>query len=162
MFDAKCPYCQDGCDRCNNGYVEATLSDARPIYTIQCLNEECKFVNGAHFGKPNEPSGSCCVCYGETRWVEADSIVEDENPPWVKNRQKFEIQHLEKVNEDQRNRIKELQSFAVSLLGDRVLSLQEAKMLNVCRICKGAVTVPFVYNYGKEYAHTQCLGQDSS
>lgn len=36
-------------------------------------------------------------------------------------------------------------------------SVAEAKKKNVCRICKQPVTVPFTLNYGKEFAHTDCL-----
>lgn len=36
-------------------------------------------------------------------------------------------------------------------------SVADAKAKGVCRICKQPVTFPFTLNYGKEFAHTDCL-----
>lgn len=37
------------------------------------------------------------------------------------------------------------------------ISVQEAQLYQICRICGGPDTAPFTLNYGKEYAHTKCL-----
>lgn len=40
-------------------------------------------------------------------------------------------------------------------------TLKQAKRMRVCRVCGDGETdgpgLPFVYNYGKEYAHQKCL-----
>ena len=40
---------------------------------------------------------------------------------------------------------------------DERITLAEAQLLDVCRICKAPSSVPFEYDYGREYAHTACL-----
>lgn len=42
----------------------------------------------------------------------------------------------------------------------RALTVEDAALLGVCRICKGSHEdgpAPFVLNYGKEFAHERCL-----
>lgn len=41
---------------------------------------------------------------------------------------------------------------------NHTLSVHEAQLLSVCRICRGEkISAPFVLNYGEEYAHQDCL-----
>jgi hypothetical protein len=37
------------------------------------------------------------------------------------------------------------------------VTLRESQRRNVCRICGGAVRAVFVYDYGREHAHAECL-----
>jgi hypothetical protein len=38
-----------------------------------------------------------------------------------------------------------------------LLTVREAQLLDVCRICRGPSGAPFTLNYGEEFAHDQCL-----
>jgi hypothetical protein len=61
----------------------------------------------------------------------------------------------------------ELREFAKSIPGyeNLQLTLEQAKLMHVCRICKKPdrpLTIdnkidPFILNYGEEYAHKSCL-----
>lgn len=64
---AKCPHCTDGCEHCQQGYVEAKLAEG-DLFTIHCL--KCGFDNGGLIceGFPSEPSGECVMCNGQTEW----------------------------------------------------------------------------------------------
>lgn len=39
----------------------------------------------------------------------------------------------------------------------RPLTVREAQLCGVCRVCRTKVTAPFVLNYGAEFAHESCL-----
>lgn len=57
-----------------------------------------------------------------------------------------------------RQRIKILQAYAVANLHQPgPISLREARLLDVCRICLKPRGIPFLLNYGDEYAHTACV-----
>jgi len=159
---AKCPYCKEGCESCKDGFIDVTIPNDKDVFTILCKNEECKFVNGACFGFPDEPSGECVMCSGETYWIEANKVVEDEVPPWVINKNKFIIKDLERRNSKLLEIISKLRKLALKFCGDGEITLEEAKLLDVCRICKGESRASFVYNYGKEYAHKKCLERDEN
>ena len=61
--------------------------------------------------------------------------------------------------------IKDLRSLYLSTVYGP-LSVSEARLLNVCRICRvpynerRTETSPFVLNYGKEFAHENCIKQE--
>lgn len=40
------------------------------------------------------------------------------------------------------------------------LTVQEAQLLNVCRVCRGKVGGPFLLQYGAEFAHEGCVRRD--
>jgi hypothetical protein len=42
----------------------------------------------------------------------------------------------------------------------RPLSVEEARMCNVCRVCRCPYSAPFTMNYGEEFAHTKCINSD--
>jgi hypothetical protein len=54
----------------------------------------------------------------------------------------------------------ELRAMAMSSIGRR-LTVREARLLNVCRICRGEVKSPFLLNYGQEFAHQFCVATES-
>ena len=51
---AKCPWCDDGCGRCEEGFFEAILPDGA-IYAKQCTEPKCGFANGIHIENPDQP-----------------------------------------------------------------------------------------------------------
>ncbi len=53
----------------------------------------------------------------------------------------------------------EIAEFRLLLLAatGRRLTVREAQLCNVCRICRQGPGAPFVLNYGKEFAHPGCL-----
>lgn len=51
-----------------------------------------------------------------------------------------------------------LRALALTSVGQRPLSVEEARLLNVCRICRGDPRAgSLLLNYGAEYAHQSCL-----
>jgi len=40
----------------------------------------------------------------------------------------------------------------------RQLTVKEAQLTGVCRICRGEASAPFLLSYGEEFAHVKCLG----
>ena len=42
----------------------------------------------------------------------------------------------------------------------RPLTVREAQLCNVCRVCRGKPGAPFLLEYGKEFAHPKCLEGD--
>lgn len=53
--------------------------------------------------------------------------------------------------------MRELTQLFLAATGKRWLTVREAQLCHVCRICHGKVTGPFKLNYGEEYAHEACL-----
>lgn len=68
---AKCPYCDDGCNRCEDGFFESTFSDG-PIFVLECLSEDCGFANGAQILGPDLPP----LRRGEIRCAMCDHMAE--------------------------------------------------------------------------------------
>lgn len=63
---AKCPHCVAGCDRCDDGYVRASVAPGPWKYRV-CLG--CGRANegrAVSFGIP-EPE-PCVFCDGKTEW----------------------------------------------------------------------------------------------
>ena len=54
--------------------------------------------------------------------------------------------------------LKELRAMYLAAVPDRPLTIREAQLLKVCRVCRqddrGG---PFLFNFGEEYAHVACL-----
>ncbi len=163
---AKCPCCENGCSRCKNGYLEVSFPKDKLLWHRVCLNfEECGFVNGGYFSEdfPLESSGPCVICDGITEWRPP------ENTPNVKawqkpeNYSKWSIKSLEKQVESLRQSNESLRQIGRKFLdGNFELTLDECRLLRVCRICKKPESTPFMYNYGKEYAHTECLKKEKN
>ena len=71
---AKCPYCDNGCDKCKKGYLEVSFETGY-IFTIKCQNPECGFENGMRIDKRENfdklvlPVIKCVKCDGETRYL---------------------------------------------------------------------------------------------
>ena len=68
---AKCPFCIDGCHKCDDtGKVDVKFADGS-LWTRTCTI--CGFENGGRIQKgdkePTEPSGRCVVCGAPTKWV---------------------------------------------------------------------------------------------
>ena len=72
---AKCPYCTEGCDRCQGGYVDVVLASGQ-VWTQHC--DACGEDNGGRIAceemlppdqwKPPKP---CVFCgSARTRWLD--------------------------------------------------------------------------------------------
>ena len=60
---AKCPFCQSGCDKCKEGFVEVELSKGL-VYDLKC--NKCGSIVGFHIDDGDNPpekdmSDMCCV-----------------------------------------------------------------------------------------------------
>ncbi len=56
-----------------------------------------------------------------------------------------------------REKLRELRALYLAK-HDGVLSVPEARLLNVCRVCRGShANGVFVFNFGQEFAHLACL-----
>ncbi len=55
-----------------------------------------------------------------------------------------------------RNKLAALRTLALTSV-NRPLTVEEARLRDVCRICRGKPSASFLYNYGKEYAHRDCV-----
>jgi hypothetical protein len=73
IMKAKCPYCQDGCDKCDSGFIEVLMLDK---YVAQVCNSCGRSVGGWAVGeglpplpsKPN-PFAICPWCNtNDLRW----------------------------------------------------------------------------------------------
>lgn len=167
---AKCPHCNNGCEKCQGtGFISVSFAEG-DLFTRLCLNPRCQFVNGGRIcdGFPPESSGPCVICGGETDWAAADDPrLQSNEEAWVENQYEFYCKRLEKDVEALRGRMKELRDFAKSIPGyaDLQLTLEQAKLMHVCRICKQSdkprtldnKVDPFILKYGEEYAHESCL-----
>lgn len=81
----KCPYCDSGCDKCQQGLFEVSFPKDKLLWHRVCLNsEECGFVNGGCFadGFPLESSGACTICDGITEWRLPEDTPDEES--WQK------------------------------------------------------------------------------
>jgi len=67
---AKCPYCENGCEKCDDGFTEARFASGN-LFTRACKNKECGCENGGRIVEtfPEESSGPCIMCNGETEWL---------------------------------------------------------------------------------------------
>lgn len=69
------------------------------------------------------------------------------------------ITKLEALLKDYRS----LQRFCLSLITpETVLTVEQARLLDICRVCHGPFETPFIVNYGQEYAHEKCCPDDRS
>lgn len=77
---AKCPYCDKGCEKCQNGMMELCFATG-DWFTRECLSPECGFHNGGRIceGFPPESSGACVLCGGETRWLYLGRISDEDS-----------------------------------------------------------------------------------
>ena len=72
---AKCPHCQDGCDKCDGGFTEVLFARGR-LYTRHCTDAECGFDNGGVIVGPdarpestlNTPPRDCVQCGAAVEW----------------------------------------------------------------------------------------------
>lgn len=153
-MQALCPHCfgEKKCDKCHEGLVRVGFADGVWCACV-CLNsEECGFQNGGCCNPKHEP----------TKWIPFDDCPELPDPaPYEVNEHKWRVKKLEKQAAEQRERYRRLVAFALPLIpAGRILTVPEAKLLNICRICKKPD--PNVYNYGEEFAHRACLEQSGS
>lgn len=168
-MQAKCPYCQDGCDQCVLGFIEVSLPepDAK-CWTIECLNQaDCGFLNGACFDERFIKEKEQCVnCHGPARWVEVDKARSSGAYLKPENDAKWRIKILKEHNDALRELLKQTREVGIEylinyadLLEEQMnpIPIEHARLLRVCRICLQPDTAPFTYNYGQEYAHTKCL-----
>lgn len=75
---AKCPHCQDGCDRCEEGFMEVGFASGA-LYTSHC--NACGEDNGGRIANsrfPREkwqPPGDCVWCKSlDVIWLEIGEI----------------------------------------------------------------------------------------
>ena len=68
----KCPYCDVGCSRCDDGFFESLLGDGA-IFSESCTNDGCRFVSGIWVvskGKPlPEDERRCALCGWTSEWL---------------------------------------------------------------------------------------------
>ena len=65
---AKCPYCQDGCEKCDGGYVPVGFAKGN-WFTRRC--QTCGFENGVRITPLDAPAtqpGACVMCGGMVEW----------------------------------------------------------------------------------------------
>lgn len=171
-FDAMCPHCGgEGCKRCENkGTREARFAEG-DWYTRHCTNPECGFNNGGRIvpagTHPDDPGNEhpgdydgddkCVVCGEQTaKWV--PYFEAPESDAWVKNQDKFTVKRQDKMIESLRATNKSVRALALEILeGKKTLSMEECRLLDICRVCNKPFKVPFTTFYGKEYAHSDCL-----
>lgn len=169
---SKCPKCIDGCDKCDGtGYMPVSFAEG-DWFTRLCLNPQCQFVNGGSItnGFPSYSSGPCIICEGNTEWVsmndpKLDNLIEP--APWIANQHKYQVKRLQKDIDSLLARMNQIREFAKSVpgYGEMELTVEQAKLMGVCRICKSVSHSrvfdnkpdPFVMNYGAEHAHQSCL-----
>ena len=72
---AKCPHCNDGCERCDyRGVVYEITCKSGTLYTRACLNPDCGYKNGGSItdGPPPEVTlwepGPCVMCGKYVEW----------------------------------------------------------------------------------------------
>jgi len=71
---AKCPYCENGCSKCKNGFLEVGFEKGN-MFTRLCQNKKCSLSNGVYITKDEFPGGKqsnpgkCVFCHGKTKWV---------------------------------------------------------------------------------------------
>ena len=86
----------------------------------------------------------------------------------VQNQYKYLVKKQEKSLDQLRDKLQQLREFTKTIPGyeNITLTLEQAKLMHVCRICKqpdnprkmaNGLIDAFVYNYGEEYAHQECL-----
>lgn len=169
-FDAMCPHCGGkGCKRCENkGTREARFAEG-DWYTRHCTNPECGFNNGGRIvpagthpddhDHPGDYEGDdkCVVCGERTvKWV----LYQDapESDAWIKNQDKFMVKRQEKTIQKLVAEIKALKLLSLQIFeGKKELTMEECRQIDICRVCKKPISVPFVTSYGKEFAHSDCL-----
>ena len=160
---AKCPYCQDGCDRCEGGYTTVSIKEGT-VWTKQCLNhEECGFANGGRVSdeEPEDPSPPCVICGELTDWVPLELTTEGE-PAYEAYRQKYSLAHVNSSCEALRREIRDLRNIVRQWpeLQKRSLSREEARLLGVCQVCKKPGDPPTrnVFDANAGFGHKDCLG----
>jgi len=163
---AKCPYCQDGCEKCSNGFIEASFKKDGKYWTRVCQNrKECGFVNGGHWvdeGFPLESSGACIICGSPIDWMLLEEAPDDEAWKKPENYIKWQYKAQQETVAAFREDVRKLRSLAMSILnGKTEFSLDDCRLLDICRICRKEASGPLTLNYGEEYAHTDCLKKDS-
>lgn len=69
---AKCPFCDYGCNLCEDGYFESKLADG-PIIILECNSPDCGFIGGAHILNPELPpppdNNTCVLCNYSASWI---------------------------------------------------------------------------------------------
>lgn len=53
-MEAKCPFCDNGCDKCDGGKIDVRHAEGA-LFTIKCMNIMCGFENGTRVVAPNLP-----------------------------------------------------------------------------------------------------------
>lgn len=62
-----------------------------------------------------------------------------------------------------RKRMADLRELALAIFnGKSDLSLDDCRLLDVCRVCYLPAIAPLTLNYGDEYAHTACLEKEKA
>ncbi len=78
-MEAKCPYCEDGCDKCEGGTTTVTFASGY-VFTRACQDPQCGFKNGGRITKlrvaPNDSSGKCVWCGADTEWEYSGDMLE--------------------------------------------------------------------------------------
>lgn len=76
VMKAKCPYCNTGCLKCEEGYIQVGLAQG-VWYTMKCADPKCGFENGVYIleeGKTlpefNKWTRNCVQCKSPVVWKE--------------------------------------------------------------------------------------------
>ena len=74
---SKCPYCENGCDKCKDGFVAVTFASGR-TYDLVC--QKCGAVVGFYAGDDNPSRGMCDCCPNcddpqDVQWTPSGVII---------------------------------------------------------------------------------------
>jgi len=171
-LEAMCPHCfGKGCEQCGDGRMTLRIKEG-DWYTSQCNNPRCYFENGVQISDaiPSYPSGPCIVCEEPTEWVLVENARSndwptDVEPPHVTNYWEFAYKGQERIIEHFKKTTNDLRVMLLPLISEIALTVEEAKLLKVCRVChetdnprtnEDGTNDPFRH---KGYAHVSCLGE---
>ncbi len=172
-LEAMCPHCfGKGCEQCGDGRITLGFKEG-DWYTSQCNNPRCYFENGVGISDeiPSHPSGPCVVCKEPTEWIlveEARSCTFEGEPPHVTNQWEFAYKGQKRIIEHFKKTTNDLRKMLLPLMSEKTLTVEEAKLLQICSICHGkdwprtnedGTNDPFQY---KEYAHVSCLNKKAN
>lgn len=70
---AKCPHCEAGCSKCEDGYFEVKFA-LGDVYTRACSSATCGFENGGRISTTllEGECGPCVRCSGPAHWKRVD------------------------------------------------------------------------------------------
>lgn len=157
---AKCPFCECGCDKCDGGFIEIIVYPGEWLTRVCANEEECGFVNGessVRFELMMTKPDPCVNCGGPCVWRAEDYVPSSQGWRDPKNQVKWMSERNERTIESLVARQMELIHIGRRLVHGDKLTLNDFRLLGICRICHEPESTPFVLDFGNEYAHWACL-----